>query len=146
VVRAEDPVHVAVAVFHLFGRRGLRHHAAAEKNLLSRMARLGVHQRADVAEHTRFGVLADGAGVDHDAVGPFLGVGELIAAGDEHPADALGVGLVLLAAVGVDPGERRAAGRAPVVADARAAVLLPGQFFGRNDGGLLIQGDTSRTA
>lgn len=104
---------MAVAVFDALDDLRLAHHAAAEKNFLLRVPGLGVYQRADVAVDAGFRVFADGAGVDNDAVRTLFGVHDLIAACAQHPADALGIRLVLLAAVCIDKGPRRPAARGP---------------------------------
>lgn len=95
---------MAIAVFDALDDLRLAHHAAAEKNFLLRVPGLGVYQRADVAVDAGFRVLTDGAGVDNDAVRALFGVHDLIAACAQHPADALGIRLVLLAAVCIDKG------------------------------------------
>ena len=70
----EDAVHVVIALFDAVGHGGLPHHAAAEENFLPRMAALGVHEGADIAEHALLGVLTDGAGVQDDDIRALLGV------------------------------------------------------------------------
>ena len=54
----------------------------------------------------RLGVLPDGAGVDDNDVGLLLVLGEAVAHLLEIAADALGVGLILLTAVGIHKGQR----------------------------------------
>ena len=85
-------------------------HAAADADHLPRVAALGVGQGPHVAEHPVLGVFPDGAGVHQHQVGPLLGVGEGIAHPGQVAPEALGVGLVLLAAVGVHEGQLLAGG------------------------------------
>ena len=103
--------------------------------------RLGMGQCAQIAEHALLRVLPDGAGVedDHDPR-PLRWSVMAIAAGFQHPADAFGVGLVLLAAVGIDKGDGRDALGLPVVPDLLANLFLPAQRRRGDNGGLMFQG------
>ena len=142
-MRIEHAVDVAVAVFDALDDLRLAHHAAAEEDLLLRMPGLGVDQRADVAVDAGLRVLADGAGVDDDAVRALLLVHDAVAARLQYPADALGVGLVLLTAVGIDKGPGRDALRKPVFFDFFTDLTLRAKQLGRDLGGFPFQGATS---
>ena len=140
----EHAVHVAIALFDPVGHGGLPHHAAAEENFLPRMPRLGMHQRTHVAVDPRLRVLADGAGVDDDAVRALLSVGHPVAARPQHAADALGIGLVLLAAVGIDKGERGPALGLQIACDFDADGRLPVELRLRDNGSVTFQKSTLR--
>lgn len=99
----------------------LLRHAAADRDDLVGVARLGVRQRADVAEHARLGVLAHGAGVHDDDVGREFVLCEIKTHGAQIAAQLFAVGLVLLAAVGIDHGQRLAA---PAVKCARSCAQI----------------------
>ena len=145
-MRVEHAVDVAVAVFDALDDLRLAHHAAAEEDLLLRVPGLGVDQRADVAVDTGLRVLADGAGVDDDAVRALFGVDDVIAARAEHAADPLGIRLVLLAAIGVDVGPRRPAARGPPGFDLAADRRLSGQLLLRDHNGFAFHVHILRTA
>ena len=110
-MRAEDEVDDAVGLFQLLGHMRLLRHAAADRDDLVGVARLGMRQRADVAEHARLGVLAHGAGVHDDDVGREFVLCEIKAHGAQITAQLFAVGLVLLAAAG---GKVRAQLRADI--------------------------------
>ena len=97
LVRSEDEVNDAVGLFELLGHVRLLRHAAADRDDLLGIARLGVRQRADVAEHARLGVLAHGAGVHDDDVGREFVLRKAEAHGAQIAAQLFAVGLVLLA-------------------------------------------------
>ena len=139
MVRGKHAVHVGIGFFDALGHLRLAHHAAADEDLLPRVAALGMHQRADVAEHALLGVLADGAGVQDDDVRALLGVREAVARALQHPADALGVRLVLLAAVGIHKGKRGHALHLPVFLNFAADRGLTLQRLRRNDGRFCFQ-------
>ena len=124
LVRAKDEVDDAVGLFQLLGHVLLLRHAAADRDDLIGVARLGVRQRADVAEHARLGVLAHGAGVHDDDVGRKFVLCEVKAHGAQIAAQLFAVGLVLLAAVGIDHGQRLAAAGGEVRAQLRADIHL----------------------
>ena len=90
---------------HLLGHMGLLGHTAAQADDLLRVAALHMDQRPQVAQHPLLGVLPDGAGVQNDDPGLLLIGGEVIAHLAQIAPDALGVGLVLLAAIGVHKGQ-----------------------------------------
>ena len=123
-MRSEDEVNDAVGLFQLLGHVLLLRHAAADRDDLLGIARLGVRQRADVAEHARLGVLAHGAGVHDDDVGREFVLREIKAHGAQIAAQLFAVGLVLLAAVGVDHGQRLTAAGGKMRAQLRADVQL----------------------
>ena len=104
-VGAEDQIHVAVGLPDFLGGLGLLHHAPAQADELFRVAALHVDQGASVAQHPLLGVLPDGAGVDDDDPGLLLVLGEAEAHLFQIAPEALGVRLVLLAAVGVHKGQ-----------------------------------------
>ena len=143
MVRVKNAVHVAVAALDARGHLRPPHHAAAQEDFLPRMAVFRVRQRADIAIHAILRVLADGAGVDNDAVRALLGVHDAVAARFQHAADALRVGLVLLTAVGIDKRARRNPLRVPVFLDFLADLLLCAKLLGRNLCGFGFQDDTS---
>ena len=107
------------------------------------MAGFRMRQRTDVAEHAVLRVLADGAGVDDDAVRALLLVHDAVAARLQYPADALGVGFVLLTAVGIDKGPGRDALRKPVFFDFFTDLPLRAKQLRRDLGGFPFQGATS---
>ena len=76
----EHPVYKGVAFFDALRHLGFSRHAAAEENLLLRMAALGVGQGSQVAEDPLLGVFPDGAGVHHHHVGPLRFLADGIAA------------------------------------------------------------------
>ena len=124
LMRSEDEVNDAVGLFQLLGHVRLLRHAAADRDDLLGIARLRVRQRADVAEHARLGVLAHGAGVHDDDVGREFVLREIKAHGAQITAQLFAVGLVLLAAVGVDHGQRLTAAGREMRAQLRADVQL----------------------
>ena len=101
----KDQVHVAVGFPDFLGHLGLLGHAPAQADQGIRVAALHVDQGPHVAEDPLLGVLPDGAGVDDDDPGLLLAVGEAEAHFIQIAPDALGVGLVLLAAVGIHKGQ-----------------------------------------
>ena len=101
---AEDQVHMGEGLPQPLGHMVLPGHAAAQADELVRVAALGVQQGPHVAKDPVLGVLPDGAGVHEHQVGPLLAVGEGIAHPGQIAPQALGVCLVLLAAVGVYKG------------------------------------------
>ena len=84
---------------------GLLGHAAAQADDLFRVAALHMDQRPQVAQHPLFGVLSDGTGVQDNDPRLLLIGGEVIAHLAQIAPDALGVGLVLLAAIGIHKGQ-----------------------------------------
>ena len=111
---------------------GLLHHAAADCYKQVRVFGLRVDKRADVAEHAHLRVLAYGAGVYNDEVGLGLAVGEAVAHQLYVAANFLAVGLVLLAAVGVDKRQRLPAERLDALAYLKAYLALPRELVGGN--------------
>ena len=97
----KNAVHMGVALLDAFGHLFLPGHAAAQEDLLPRMAALGMGQRPQIAEHPLLGMLPDGAGVHHHDVRPGGIVGEFAPHVPQHPQDVLAVGHVLLAAEGI---------------------------------------------
>ena len=87
------------------------------------LRRFAVDQGPHVAEYPLFRVLPDGAGVDDDHVRPPVGVRNLITHFAQHTPQQLGVGFVLLAAVGVHIGQGRG-GQAAVEGAQLGAVFL----------------------
>ena len=140
VMGGKDAVHMGIGMSDPLGYRRLAHHAAAEEDLLAGMAALGVNQSAHIAEDPLLRVLPDGAGVQHDDVGALLRVGQAVARLHQHPADTLGVGLVLLAAVGVHKGLGNDAPVGPVFSDLAAEFRLTVQFLRGDHGGFCLQG------
>ena len=139
VVGGEDAIHVGVRLLHPLGDLGLAHHAAADEDLLPRVAALGVDQGPHVAEDPLGGVLPDGAGVDDHQVRPLGGIGEAVAAALQDAPDLLGIGLVLLAAVGLHVSCGRHALGLPPALDIVADLRLPPQVFLRDQGCFAFQ-------
>ncbi len=96
---------MAVGLPDFLRHMGLLGHAAAQTDQGVRVPALHVDQSSHVAEDPLLGVLPDGAGVDDDDPGLLLVVGEAEAHFCQKAPDALRVGLVLLAAVGVHKGQ-----------------------------------------
>ena len=143
LVGVKDAVNVAIALFDALCHGRLPHHAAAEEDFLRRMAVFCVRQRADVSVDAVFGVLSDGAGIDDDAVRALLLVYDGVAAALQHPADALGIRLVLLAAIGIDHRTGRAPLRLPVRADFFTDLLLGAKLLRRDLNGFAFHGISS---
>ena len=110
------------------------------------MPGLGVDQRADVAVDAGLRVLADGAGVDDDAVRALFGVDDLVPARAQHAADTLGIRFVLLAAIRVDKGARRPAARGPESLDLPADGGFLRQLLLRDHNGFAFHVHILRTA
>ena len=72
---------------------------------MSGVAALGVGQCAQIAEYPLLGVFADGAGVHDPHIRTLCGVGDGIAGLGRQAAQLLGIGFVLLAAVGLHIGQ-----------------------------------------
>ena len=125
LVRAEDQVDHAEALFQLLGHVRLLHHAAADRDQQVGVPRLGVDERADVAQHAHLRVLAHGAGVDDYQIGLVLVVGEAVAHELYVAAQLLAVRLVLLAAVGVHKREGAPARGLYALAYLKAYLPLP---------------------
>ena len=102
---------------------------------LLRVPPLPVDQRPHVAENPLLGVLPDGAGVDDDDPGFLLAGGEAEAHPLQIAPDALGVGFVLLAAVGVHKGQGLLGPLGGNLGDGLAVVQLDLDLFRGNDGG-----------
>ena len=139
VVGIEDAVDVRIGFAHPLGDLRLTHHAAADEDLLPRVAALGVYQGADVAEHALLGVLADRAGVDDHEVRALGRVGQAVAAAPQNAADLLGVRLVLLAAVGLHVGDRGLALLFPKALQIIADFILTAQLLHRDQGRFTFQ-------
>ena len=143
-LRSEDQVHMAVGIAQLVHVVGLLSHAAAQTDDLAGLSPLGVDQGPHVAQHPLFGVLPDGAGVDDDDVGLLLPVSEGKAHGPEVAPDALGIGLVLLAAVGIHKSRRRGGPGGIHLRDTPAQFHLAGHLLGGDAGGDSVQITSSR--
>ena len=98
-------------------------------------------QSAHVAQHPLLGVLPDGAGVDDDDPGLLLVGGKAEAHLGQIPSDALGVGLVLLAAVGVHKGQGLGRPLGGDGGDFLAEVQLPLHVGGGDGGGGSFHGE-----
>ena len=129
-MRAEDQVDDGVGQLELARDMLLLHHAAADRDDLSRPGFLGMVQSADVAENAHLGMLPHGAGIDDDDVGLKLVPGEAVAHLGEVSADFLAVGLVLLAAVGVNHRQRPLPVGGDALKDFRADFPLGFDLFG----------------
>ncbi len=137
---AKDQVHMAVGFLHLLGHVGLLGHAAAQADELAGVAPLHMHQGPHVAQHPLLGVLPDGAGVDDDDIGLLLVLGKAIAHLLQIAPDALRVGLVLLAAVGVHKGEGGLGPLGIELGDGVTIIHLPGDLLPGNGGGITFHG------
>jgi hypothetical protein len=104
---AEDQIHVAVRFPQLLGRVRLLGHAPAQADKLLWVPPLYVDQGAHIAENPLFGVFPDGTGVDNDDCGLLLAGGEAVAHLGQPAPEPFGVGLVLLAPIGVHKGQGR---------------------------------------
>ena len=100
------------------------------------MTALGVSQSAHIAENSLLGVLTDGAGIEDDHIGALFRIGHMVAAVRKHTADTLGIGFILLTAIGIHKGQRRDALFLPVGFDLSADVLLRLQLRFGNNGSL----------
>ena len=131
---------MAVRLADALGYVGLLGHTAAQADNLVWVFPLAVDQRAHVAEHPLLRVLPDGAGVDDNDVRALIVVHDGAAHVGQHPPEQLGVGLVLLAAIGVHigPGRDGALGVAP--AQFGAVFLLPLDVFSGDNGCGSFQG------
>ena len=96
-----------------------------------------------IAQHPLLGVLPDGAGVDDDYVRRGLVLSKAVPHLGEVPPDALGVGLVLLAAVGVHKGQRPGREGGVHGLDLGAEILLSGDLLPGDPCGGLIQSGAS---
>ncbi len=101
MVGGKHAVHVGVAVLDAVGDLGFSRHAAAQENFLLRVAALGVSQRAQIAENPLLGVFPDGAGVHDDHIRALGAADDGVAALGEEAPQLFGIGLVLLAAIGL---------------------------------------------
>ena len=143
-VGPEDQVHVAEGLPELLHVVGLLHHAAAQAEDLAGVGLFLVDQGPHVAQHPLLGVLPDGAGIDDDDVGLGLLFGKAVAHLAEEAPDALRVGLVLLAPVGVHKGQGgRGQGGVPLP-DLGAEVPLPGNVVEVDPCGVLHEEGSSR--
>ena len=129
-MRAEHEIHHAEALFQLLGHAGLLHHAAADRDEQVRVLRLGVDERAHVAQHAHLRVLAHGAGVDDYQISLVFIVREVVAHKLYVAAQLLAVGLVLLAAVGVHQREGPSAGGLDALAYLKAYLALAPKLTG----------------
>ena len=111
-VRAEHDVHKRERRLNALRHALLFHHAAAYGNEQRRVAALHVFQRADVAEHAVFGVLANGTGVEQNKIGFIFIFREFKAHFREHTLHAFAVRHILLAAIRAHKRLRRAVHRA----------------------------------
>ena len=114
MVGGKYAVHMGEALPEPLLHLRLACHAAAQENLLSRVAALGVGEGSQVAEYPLLGMLPDGAGVHHHQVGPLRALAEAIAAGGQKPPNSLGVRLILLAAISLYISRGRPALTVPI--------------------------------
>ena len=135
MVGGKHAVHVGIAVPDAVGNLGFPRHTAAQENFLLRVAALGVGQCAQIAENPLLGVFPDGAGVHDDHIRTFGTADNGIAALSEEASQLFGIGLVLLAAVGLHVGGGRTAFGLPVGGNLITAGELGVQLGLRNDGG-----------
>ncbi len=108
-LRPEHQIHVAVGPAHPLCYLRPLGHAAAQADDLFVVGLFCVGQRAQIAVHPLFGVIPDGAGVQHHDIGLLGLVGKGAAHGLQHAHDELTVRHVLLAAEGVHHGPHFAA-------------------------------------
>ena len=100
---------MAIACADLLGDLGPLGHAAAQADDLLGIFLLGMGQGTQVAENPLLRMVPDGAGVQHNDVGPVCLVRKLTAHSLKHAHNVLAVGHVLLAAEGIHQGQRCAA-------------------------------------
>ena len=130
---AEDQIHIRVALFQLFRDMLLLHHAAAHPEDHPRTPRFIGFERPDVAEHAILRMLPHGAGVKEHQIRLGGILGEAEAHIRQKPLDMLGIGHILLAAVGADKCQRRRAVAHPVILPHTVRkLLLRRQLFGRD--------------
>ena len=140
LMRAEDQVHDGIGALDAFGHVLLLHHAAADGDDLVRAGFLGVVQRTDVAEHAHLGMLAHGAGIDHDDIRLKLILRHAVPHLRKIAAKLFTVGLVLLAAVGVHHGKGPDSVRGHPIENLVADGNLAGDFFLGNCCSFVFQG------
>ena len=122
-LRPEHQIHVAIALAHLLRHLRTLGHASAQADDLLRVLLFRVGQRPQIAVDPLFGVIPDGAGVQHHDVRLSGVVGELAAHVPQHSQNVLAVGHILLAAEGV---HQRIDGLAPLLMEGRQlASILP---------------------
>ena len=92
-------------------------------------------QRAQIAEDPLLGVFPDGAGVHDDHIRALGAADDGVAALGEEAPQLFGIGLVLLAAIGLHVGGGGASLCLPVGGDLITAGELGIQFGLRNNGG-----------
>ena len=97
---AENDIHIGVAFLDFLGHLGLLRHTAAYADDHIGIFLFIVRGLTHVAKDPHLGVFPDGARVENQHIGLRLVIGEAKAHVDEHTADELAVGLVLLAAKG----------------------------------------------
>ena len=84
----------------------LLNHAAADGDDLRRLRLLGVIQRTDIPQHAHLGMLTHSTGVDHNHVRLKFIPGKTVSHFRQITAKLLAVRFILLAAVGIDHGQR----------------------------------------
>ena len=136
----KDTVYMGIAFANPLHYLLLPCHAAAEKNLLLRVAALGVGQRPKIAEHPLLCVFPDGAGVHHHHIRSLGRVLYGVAAFAEQSPDLLGICFILLAAVGLHIGGGNPVLVQPVLADFMTKGKLLLQLLLRNHCGFGIHG------
>ena len=131
----EYAVDVGIAFADALHHLRLARHTTAEENFLLRVAALGVGQGPQITEYPLLGVLPDGAGVHDDHVRALGAADDGVAALGEEAPQLFGIGLVLLAAIGLHVGGGGASLCLPVGGNFITAGELGVQFGLRNDGG-----------
>ena len=106
LVRAKAEVHHPEGLFDLLRHVRLLDHAAADRNDEPRISRLGVHERADVAQNAHLRVAAYRTSVHDNELGLVLVLRKAEAHELDITAQRFAVRLVLLAAVGIHKGQR----------------------------------------
>lgn len=104
-LRAKDQVHIGKGLFQPLHHVLLPGHAPADADDLPRMPPLRVGQGAHIAKDPLLRVFPHGAGVQQDQVGPLFRVGKGVPHPGQIAPQTLGVGFILLAAVGVNKGQ-----------------------------------------
>ena len=128
-MRPENEIDHWVGLFYLLDHVLLLHHAAAHGDDLPGALLFAVVKLPDIAENAHLRVLAHGAGVDDYDVGLELVLREAVAHLGEVAAQLLAVGLVLLAAVGIDHCKRPVFLRNEAIVYLAADILLPANGF-----------------
>jgi len=106
-VYAKHQIHIRIAFPQLVHNMLLVCHAAAQADDQPRLFLLQGFQRAHIAKHTLFGVLAHRTGVEQDQIGILRFITQTVTDVHQNTLDPLAVIYILLAAVAVHERKRR---------------------------------------